>query len=709
MPRYNIEDLLAGIPCIKGFNPHTDGSVTPTAPVPDVTNPVAGSISLQIDSSTQITVLHTGAGDNIAVDTVQLERRVTGTSTWTVLSANATFDYIDTVSQNTSYDYRAIVTDTSANTATTAISTGATQVAAIDTTLPTAGTLSLAINSSIQITVSHTGSSDDVAIASVQLERSLTGTSGWSVLNANATFPYSDSTLTASTLYYYRAVVTDTTGNSATTPNVSATTQAAASFQLAVGNFVPAKMAPVLVHPRPDNETNTWARHRKAYPAVPYSIPIGVQGGAWPFKYELTGTVPTGMTVGSVYGDADYGVVKWPSPTTGTHTLTATVTDQVGTVTNVAWELVVGTAGHIFVDSVSGSDLNDGAIGTPFATIDAWYKTQADSTYVGYHVHYRTGTYAINSTDASVSNNVRLYSTLKPMVHIAYGNESPVFDGTNGKFIGSTNNFDDLYFGGLRLENSIATDANSQFIVGFANADRITVFDTYFFNGRQGTAHNDNESCCYLNKPSIARKYVYFGHNTYDTLAAGSNGFSAFDTYWCDYLLAENNTAINIDSGQCFWPKQGNRFVSLRNNAFPDGNALGGILLDLHQSETSGHSAGPIEACWNYVNASLSNPNQCFPLLINVSNTSATSAGAAYSYRNTLIGGKITAYFEGLGDETSEFDVIVNENNPHVSSAIITVTNSVEGNAADGIVDANGLLQGTYRTTHLGTKGHEVA
>ena len=57
------------------------------------------------------------------------------------------------------------------------------------------------------------------------------------------------------------------------------------------GSWVPAKQAMIQVYPRPDTETNTWARHRWAYydgtNAVQYRIPLGVSFGAFPYVYQL--------------------------------------------------------------------------------------------------------------------------------------------------------------------------------------------------------------------------------------------------------------------------------------------------------------------------------------------------------------------------------------------------------------------------------------
>jgi len=129
---------------------------------------------------------------------------------------------------------------------------------------------------------------------------------------------------------------------------------------------MPAKMPPVIIFPRPDSETASWERHRKTYTGALYEFKVGIQGGAYPGTFELTGSPPAGMTIGEIYGDADYGKIIWASPTTGTHTIAFKYTDQDLTEVTRTYELVVSTTGFVFLDSVGGNDsTGDGSIGTP--------------------------------------------------------------------------------------------------------------------------------------------------------------------------------------------------------------------------------------------------------------------------------------------------------------------------------------------------------
>lgn len=83
-----------------------------------------------------------------------------------------------------------------------------------DVTAPTAPTITATADSASQITIALTVASTDASgIASYSLERSPNGSTSWSELDATASFPYSDTGLTAETEYFYRARATDNASN----------------------------------------------------------------------------------------------------------------------------------------------------------------------------------------------------------------------------------------------------------------------------------------------------------------------------------------------------------------------------------------------------------------------------------------------------------------------------------------------------------------
>src|SRR5208337_3692923 len=111
---------------------------------------------------------------------------------------------------------------------------------------------------------------------------------------------------------------------------------------LPAGHWIAAKQAMIQVYPRPDSETNTWARHRWAYydgvNAVQYKIPLGVSFGAFPYVFQLL-SGPPGMTIGATYWQsgwsfpealaAGYGYLLWtPTASVTNATVSILVTDQ---------------------------------------------------------------------------------------------------------------------------------------------------------------------------------------------------------------------------------------------------------------------------------------------------------------------------------------------------------------------------------------------
>ncbi len=163
------------------------------------------------------------------------------------------------------------------------------------------------------------------------------------------------------------------------------------------GHYTPAKMPLSLVYPRPDTETATYARHRKAYwdgtNAVEYQVPVGVQFGAPPFVFQLLAG-PPGMTIGATVWQsgwtfaqaiaANYGVVLWTPQGNISSSWSGTVTVRVYSqdyqtdatqYVDVSWSLATSSSlsDFIFVDPVNGLDTNNGAYSTPLQTFEPIY------------------------------------------------------------------------------------------------------------------------------------------------------------------------------------------------------------------------------------------------------------------------------------------------------------------------------------------------
>ena len=271
------------------------------------------------------------------------------------------------------------------------------------------------------------------------------------------------------------------TSDSADTAVIAAAV--AGSWQLPVGNYNATVIAAEVIHPRPDTETNSWAKHRYHTDDHAYRIPIGMSFGSWPYFFELI-TAPSGMTIGqqlTVSGDklvagANYGVIDWATPTAGTHSIDIKVSFQDGTTPiNITWDLVVvadATANVIYVDGVSGNDTTGtGTKAAPFKTMDGWYKEDyTDVTYSGYQVCYRAATYTVSTTDVATTPVMRFNFQDKPLVHYAYPGEVVKWDFDNGRIrvgqgevesSGGKYHLSDWYIGGIEWTGGQQGDGNS--------------------------------------------------------------------------------------------------------------------------------------------------------------------------------------------------------------------------------------------------------
>ena len=235
------------------------------------------------------------------------------------------------------------------------------------------------------------------------------------------------------------------------------------------GHYVRAKMPMRLVHPRPDTETSAWARHRKAYPGIEYRIPIAVQGGAYPFYFDII-EAPEGMSIGQAVWDADYGVLSWtPSDSLKGQAFPVKirvygqehgreVPETVGPSTvevNFLVRVTDSTDDFIFVDGSAESG-GDGSIGAPLKTL---IEVLGDGdpnavTYPGRAVYLRQGIYDTLTDDWHKNKGyAHANSARTPVVFLGYPGEAATIAFTNGT-IYAVFGGDDLFFGGLTLRDS---------------------------------------------------------------------------------------------------------------------------------------------------------------------------------------------------------------------------------------------------------------
>lgn len=466
----------------------------------------------------------------------------------------------------------------------------------------------------------------------------------------------------------------------------------AVDWQLPAANYMPAKFPMTIVAPRSGQAADY--RYYKNYTGIKYRVPVLVHGGAWPFNYSLT-NAPDGMTLGENYGDTDYGIIEWPNPTAGDHTVAILVTDQEGTTASVSYTLTVGTSGFIFLDAVSGNDsTGDGSIGNPFQTIGAWYETKTDTTYSGQHVIYRAGTYRTDVAPIEGSVRMACVSNNKPTVHYAYPDESVFIDVQNSHWIyygGNTN----VFHGGFTQQGINVSSGYKGLVVGSSETNQ-QVFECSFSAPLVAGVGGQNPSHIFTSREfgngTKADTYVGISHCAF----TGGDNYMLYLNYQAGIGVIEANIINNVQSSNGFYLKEDSHRFSIRANEGANNN---GKLVQFDYNTPT-----DIEIAYNNYEST------------GVAVESGPTSGAVsdiFMYRNTWRTPNFIASNGSSGTITQERDVVIHSGSFGTAwqevSNNVTISQTDNLIATSGVVDANGDLAGSDRTNYLGARGYEVS
>lgn len=222
------------------------------------------------------------------------------------------------------------------------------------------------------------------------------------------------------------------------------------SWRLPEGYFTPARMPMELVHPRP--EAPSWAYSRNAYPGIRWEIPLVVQGGAWPFRYQiLDAGGADGLVVGGELARSeadgfvhhrlteDYGVLSWDAPVEGLYPIRLRITDQEGTEVDVDFELRVGTEGWVFVDPATGDDAHDGGRATPLASLRPLYGDDETTSPYVHHRVYLSGVVPMmgnrDNGNLRVASDGASAADLAPRIFVGLPGSGAVLEAFEGRFV----------------------------------------------------------------------------------------------------------------------------------------------------------------------------------------------------------------------------------------------------------------------------------
>ncbi len=481
-------------------------------------------------------------------------------------------------------------------------------------------------------------------------------------------------------------------------------------WKLAEGHFIPAKLPLTIISPRPADEIGADSSYRWAHEEVRYQMPIGVLGGAWPFRFELI-EGPPGMTIGAQLqpdGDhlvrpPDYGVVTW-TPPAGSEgqslSYRVRVLDQEDNEATVTVELTVSASKFLFVAPDDGSPQGSGTIDAPLRGFAAMFEgLSAAATYAGRHVYFRGGNYLLEG-GSDTNGNARIGGGGKPKVWRAFPDEEPVFDCSTAKVIFNGGEMDDCCFTGIRWEHGRQDVANAHFIWATTQFDRGLFWRNTFFDLQMGTTGNDNPAAIFFSAAGGHRQYLAVLSNAFVEMGpGGGNGVAGYDSYGQDYALFEDNEARDCTSTYCLWLKGGHRWTTVRGERAVVGNDTGTVLLNIMLGRDGGtERSEQVEV--SYCAATTPSGHA---LRFHWA-TTADQNGPVWIYRCT-VAGDVGALHTDTADVTLERCLFTDADPPTGATTVyadmVTVT--------DGDLDAGLELVGDARTSYLGTHGVEIA
>lgn len=500
-----------------------------------------------------------------------------------------------------------------------------------------------------------------------------------------------------------------------------------ADWQLPAGHFVPAKMPMTLVHPR-DADSPSWAYAKNAHPGIRWEIPIVVQGGAWPFRYEIIDNGgASGLAIGGELSrrvdrgfvlheySPEYGRLWWDAPVAGSYALQLRVTDQAGASIDVPISLTVGTAGWVFVDADTGSDsTGTGAVSAPFRSIQ---RIHDGGTAFTDHRVYLSGVVPMDGNHPSGDLGINT-STFRqtPRVWVGKPGGNAVLEAYEGRISLTA---PDFYLANLEHRHHVDffQDHGSyiHMITAWGNTARLTLHDVHFSRYHGAPVNDDlgNSSIIMFTDQGSPRSHVAIVNNR----LSGDNGIFT-STYQLHHSVIENNRAVNArfvtgeaSTWAVFWIKRSNEFISVRANQFWDGNFWGnpGNL----SAALGMDAARNIEFAYNTVHTSYDGAGDrhgAIKLFTYSSQASYfwTPSTPVWLYRNSL---RHRLNYEGDNLVNMPDGNVITERNvlaPRTWPSHAFLLNLDNLDAAD-YFDASMKLGGSARGAYLGRYGAEIA
>ena len=474
-------------------------------------------------------------------------------------------------------------------------------------------------------------------------------------------------------------------------------------FQLPEGHFVPARMPMHAVYPRPDQETQAHARHRWAYPGMVYEIPIGIQGGSWPFKYELI-EAPEGADIGQCYGDKNYGSIAWLAADAGAFTFKVKVTDQELNELTIEWQVTVSKDPFVFIQDKYEGD-KKGTFEEPLEDISDWFKGDVDdNTYHNKIIVFREGGYKLRGDERN-KYNVRLVNKTKTPSFIAYPGEQPVIDCSSAKIMTDNKGLQDIFVAGIKWIDGRQDVNNAHIFWAVGDVSRSCWWRNHFHNLGPGKVGNDNTMPVFVSGTHNRKKHILYKENMHSEIQNfGKNG-AYFEAYVSDYVLIEQNVARHCATAAGWFAKGTVSFVTIRANKAIEGVSGGQVKVGYGgEARSVPHDH---EVCWNHVVTK--DPRQVTIFQWCGSNFYGGKTYHSWIYRNTFVGGSSWIRFSGKEPFNVDGNLVVTDMPKRWGTKHNEEQANVIMSSDAGVVDEQGLLNGEYRKQHLGRVGCEIA
>lgn len=526
------------------------------------------------------------------------------------------------------------------------------------------------------------------------------------------------------------------------------------------------------IYPRPDSETNTWARHRWFYydgtTSLPQVIPLGARGGAFPYVWVvMQAPVNAIVTIGSIYqgglpsnyygGYADLTVTPTGSFTNETFWVRAygqdgDFLDFIWTASTVGGYYFDATTpadsyGFIFLDPVNGTDPTAypsttglvSTISSPIKTL-AWAfgSTAGGQTYPNAVIVARSGTIPAYE---QASSGIAFATSASPSGIMAYPGDTPVIDITNGAAgfcFGWNGPDEDTFLQGLTFtgipSGAAASPSTYRYFWQGSPSYRHTQHNLSYPNVFSGYNQANNSTCTYWSGSFTTgySQYIYLkavsetgrGNSSNPTngenygiacMYATSRGLAEF----CSVTGAIATENLYLKASCIDWTRRGNLLV------MSPAHATGGFALSTSNQANGNGPSGRLEQCYN-VAVNSAPASGAYATRINAADMDYSDT-VEWWYRNSILGGPASAYVgSGNGPFYIENEAIdwggsgatgpvyyYLNGTGYVDTLPLPsgLNNSVgtECQANGGVFDTTTYeLTGTYRTNYFGQRGAEI-